>query len=68
MIDLVVAKGISKSRSIENLEVSHLEAPPQAFLLLGSMPLKILNLDETGIDDATRVALKRKLPDCKIQY
>ncbi len=66
--DLTVAEAISKSRSIENLEVSHLEASPEAFLLLGSMPLKTLNLGDTGIDDATRVALQRKLPDCKIQY
>ena len=66
--DLTVAEAISKSRSIENLEVSHLEAPPRAFLLLGSMPLKTLNLGDTGIDDSTRVALHRELPDCKIQY
>ncbi|MBI1271987.1 hypothetical protein GC174_16290 [bacterium] len=66
--DLTVAEAISKSRSIENLDVSHLEAPPEAFLLLGSMPLKTLNLGDTGIDDATRVALRRKLPDCKIYY
>lgn len=67
-LDKKVAAAIAKSKTINNLDLSQVEASSAAILSLKALPLKTLRLSDTRVDEITKNNLKNSLTGCEIFY
>ena len=67
-LDKKVAAAIAKSKTINNLDLSQVEASSAAILSMKTLPLKTLRLSDTRVDEITKNNLKNSLTGCEIFY
>lgn len=67
-LDKKVAAAIAKSKTINNLDLSQVEASSAAILSMKTLPLKTLRLSDTRVDETTKNNLKNSLTGCEIFY